>query len=209
MKLNSKVMSLTLAEKIEILNDYNELSENCTLGDCLLRTKALEIFDGKTPLLSMHLLASEVAFSFAFAFLDSKAQFMKTGESSCNDHINSIEIVQDLYLCWSYRLDRRSSEDPEKVLKSVITFEYFNGGNDLIEWEPRNGPIKRYKKYEPEEDMINDPDINLHHLLGLYNSNELRWVQSEIEVIGIKEAVMECDYIKVRDILKKYSSELE
>lgn len=209
MKLNNKVMSLTLAEKIEILNDYKELSKNCTLGDCLLRTKALEIFDGKTPLLSMQLLASEVAFSFAFAFLDNKAQFMKTGESSCNDHINSIEIVQNLYLCWSYRLNRRSSEDSEKVLKSVITFEYYDGGNDLIEWEPRNGPIKIYKKYEPENEMINDPDINLHHLLGLYNSNEINYTQSEVDTSGIKEAVMECDYIKVRDILKKYSSELE
>lgn len=62
-------LNLTLDEKIEILKNYDELSINGIIGDCLLRTKAKEKYN-MASIMSMNLLATEVAFDMAQRYID-------------------------------------------------------------------------------------------------------------------------------------------
>ena len=62
-------LELNLEEKIEIIANHKELSIKGSIGDCLLRTKAEEKYN-IASILSMQLLASDVAFDMASRYID-------------------------------------------------------------------------------------------------------------------------------------------
>lgn len=125
------------------------------------------------------------------------------------EFIKRIEIIPNLFLCWSFR--EAESNGYQFNIKPTITFEYYdavNNPDELIELEPEYGPITRFKKFNESKEYGLDetPDINYHHILGKYDNNEVDWTQLTVDTSGIKKYIFDGDYEMVRDILSKFTS---
>lgn len=117
------------------------------------------------------------------------------GNDPTTKHITSIQLLEDFYMCISFSLE---SKDKPESIKTNLTFEYLNRetGN-LASYDPYFGPISIFYGGEKEE------EIGVHHLLGSY-SNE-GWTQVGVSSTGLNKAVLENDYVKIREILKDFS----
>ena len=121
-----------------------------------------------------------------------------------NKHVKVIKLLDDLFLCWSFKL--KDSKDRESIIPT-ITFDYYNGEDKCVSYNPFYGPISIFSK-TPDENKSVNKDLNLdgiespHYLLGeIFYSN---LTELEVSESDIGKAVLNGNYIEVRNILKNY-----
>lgn len=117
------------------------------------------------------------------------------GNDFTTKHITSVRLLEDFFMCISFRLE--SNDKPESI-ETTLTFEYLNRetGN-LTSYDPYFGPISIFYGCKKEE------EIGVHHLLGSYGNRS--WTQLCVSSTGLNKAVLESDYVKIREILKDFS----
>ena len=117
------------------------------------------------------------------------------GDDPTAKHITSMQLLEDFYMCISFRLE---SKDELEGIKTNLTFEYLNRetGN-LTSYDPYFGPISTFYGCKKEE------EIGVHHLLGSYSHTS--WTQIGVSSTGLNKAVLENNYVRIREILKDFS----
>lgn len=121
-----------------------------------------------------------------------------------NKHVKVIKLLDDLFLCWSFKLQDYKNQES---IMPTITFDYYNGKDKCVSYNPFYGPISIFSKTPDENEPFNK-DSNLdhiespHYLLGeiFYSS----WTQLAVSESDIGKEILNGNYTEVRNILKNY-----
>ena len=115
-------------------------------------------------------------------------------------NVKTIKLRDNCYMSISGHI----SETTGNECSPTISFEYV-GGDVLVEWEVKNGPITVITKCL--ESLKNDTDfgrsVRPHHIFG-WCTGYGNWTQCAVRERGLDKAFIEGNYDKIFEVLKYY-----